>query len=108
MNVKKCTKCCEIKAICEFKLRTDTGKYRGNCIVCNREHSKQYSIKNKKIISQKNRDRNRKNPEANRKRVKKWKQDNPDRVKINRVKEYENRKEKYHSDEEYRNKHKKS
>ena len=61
-----------------------------------------------KIISQKNRDRNRKNPEANRKRVKKWKQDNPERVRINRVKERKCDKIRYHSDEEYRNKRKKS
>ena len=107
-GIKVCSKCNETKSICEFELRKDTGKYRGSCKKCKLEYDKVYQTDNREIILQKARERNRKNPEANRTRVKKWKKDNPDRVKINRVKEYENRKEKYHSDEEYRNKHKKS
>ena len=36
MIKKKCTKCGEIKPICGFRIRKDTGKYRGSCLACDR------------------------------------------------------------------------
>lgn len=48
---KKCSKCGKIKQISDFKIRSDTGKPRGQCKKCRSEYIKEYERKNKDRIS---------------------------------------------------------
>lgn len=87
-QVKKCSKCGEVKSIEEFYIRKDNNKYRNECKKChynltviyakdNREKVKQYKIKWIKNNTQKNIESKIK-----------WEKNNPNKVKIRKSRYY--------------------
>lgn len=52
ITTQQCTSLCGlIKPLSEFKFRTDTGKYRGQCNACIQQVKKQYQINNQEKIA---------------------------------------------------------
>lgn len=92
--MKKCLKCSNHKDVNAFTLRKDSGKYRNSCIECENAYFKARYEAKREQIREKARIKNQENPEPNRKRVRKWKAENPEKVAINRKRYYTNNKEK--------------
>ena len=90
-TTKQCIKCNKNKPLEEFKLRSN-GKYRNTCEICRKKEYNEYYANNREKISEKRRIKNSKDPEPNRKRVKKWKVANPDKLRENRTRENERNK----------------
>lgn len=86
--MKTCIKCGIEKDISEFHFRTDSGKYRNECYDCGKEYNKIKYKNNREEIRKATRARNKENPIPNRERVKKWKEENPDKVRINHKRYY--------------------
>jgi len=42
METKECSKCKKVKALNQFQLRSDTGRYRGDCKRCRQDYINEY------------------------------------------------------------------
>lgn len=86
MITKKCNKCGKIKSINEFrKGERYKDKHRNECRKCESEYLKEYYKKNPEYY----REYIKNNPEKNREANRKWRINNPDKVKIKNKKYYE-------------------
>ena len=82
MEKKICSKCKEEKEVCDFYKHSKNPKiYRGQCKKCMNKFSFDYNKKNKKKISEKNKQFRLENPEINKEKCKLFKKKNPDYFK---------------------------
>ena len=80
MKAKKCIKCCEIKPICGFRLRKDTGKYRGTCKKCKMEYSKVYHANNSERIREQRKTYRQNNKDKIFDQKRQYRQDNAEEI----------------------------
>lgn len=92
MNTKTCTKCNKIKNLCEFRLRKDSNTYRGICLICEKEYSKNYHEKTKHHKNTLAKIWYEKNKKTRAVKIKEWKDNNPLKVsEINKRSKHKNR-----------------
>ncbi len=61
--MKTCYSCQQIKPLSEFRLRTDTEKYRGACLVCEKEYKRLWRLRPQHIQKDRERRRGNNDPE---------------------------------------------
>jgi len=81
--MKRCKKCQLEKPLCQFKIRKDTGKYRGECNDCRKEYFQARYAANRERISEQKHAAYIKNPDVVKNRVSCWKKNNPKKVAEN-------------------------
>lgn len=96
---KVCIKCNIEKEIKHFKLRKETGSYRGECNKCKNEALEEWKKKNPEKVKEMSKRAYKKafekDPEKFRQKSRKWKQEHSEEVRLKQLERYWNNPEKY-------------